>query len=702
MIPSLKIHSDKDASSLINTAYLCHTEGHVLPFWAQKQLSPESPTFQPPIANHFGNTAYRSWTTLRVPHQGEYLTIDPVGMCSPNNTWGLDIWLMQKGEWFNLSTLPDHSLTFENDTITILGNIPGVAIQITICLDPHPSPAGYLTVSLSKITAPVSLFLAIRPYGVSDVFPIRDLTYHSNGAMIVNRQLGIVFLDPPQNILCLPFSEGDSATHIGRWEQILKTTCPSEFATGYVEYRITQETALIRAWLPLNKSFSFAHDIAKPLEQIQLKSWIQEFKDRNVPNTSKTQRSAVPTHQETSELQHLISKHLYHLQQAENEQETTDPWDFLTQMGRLYWIPANDPSFAQIGHACLTQATRRLTQKPTPANAGIFMLIQQQLSALSGEVPNLSLLQKAIKIAMTLPLPEKMLPETKIKNPFDHDFGSGPYWLTYFWSLSILNMALPMIAQGPQQESILQHKMLLESKIQETLLYWTQCQHLPPMLPISNTRWNEPTIVTSLLTVFPMGVVDPFDIHVSNTLLTLQNTFLHNDILFSRAHPAGYPIVENLMLAMAYLLRQDTRCHSILDWVIRHVSPTGAFPRSIHPISHMGADGTGHHLAASGLFLTVIRHLFIQESATGCHLCRMLPQQFWNSAWTLPHMRILQGSLSVAYTPDKTEAILVLENHGSAALDIHLHLPDGSRLISEMEQLVLKTGEKRRIVFSKE
>jgi len=689
------IAASNSSPSLVNTAYLCHAESHVLPFWAQRQLSPESLTFQPPLADHFGNTAYRSWTTLRVPNQPEHLTVDPVGMCSPNGTWGLDIWLMQDGQWFNLSTLQKTSQTFENGRITVIGTLPGVTMTLTINIEQQPNPAGYITVALSKITSPISLFLAIRPYGVSDVFPIRNLTYHSNGAMIVNRTLGLVLLDPPQNILCLPFSEGDCATHIGRWEQILKTTCPSEFATGYAEYRITEKSAVVRAWLPLNKNFSFAHDIAKPLEQLQLKSWIQDFKDRKPSEPTQAPKA--------TDLQALISKHLYHLQQAAGRQETEDPWDFWTQLGHLYWIPANDPLFSKIGQTCLTQALQRFTKNPTPTNAGIFMLVHQHITSLSGsgEIPKVPQLQKAIKLAMSMPLPDATLPETKTKNPFDHAFGSGPYWLTYFWTIAILKMAIPMVPQGPQQESMIQHKRQLETAVESTLKHWTQCQQLPPMLPISNTRWNEPSIVTSLLAVFPLGVFDAQDIHVSNTLLTLQNTFLHQGILFSRAHPAGSPIVENLLLAMTYLLRQDTRCHSILDWVIQQVSPTGAFPRSIHPISKMGAEGTGHHLAASGLFMSVIRHLFVQESETGCHLFRMLPSHFWDTAWTLPQMRIRQGGISIEYTPDKVEPVLLLENHSPVALEIHLHMPEYLKLVADSAKIVLKSGEKRRLVFSR-
>jgi hypothetical protein len=684
----------EDKVAVANTRYLGHAQSHVLPFWAYQQLSPDTPGFQAPIANqYFSNTAYRSWTTLRSPGKSEHITVDPVGMCSPNNTWSLDIWVMQEGQFFSLATLPQSKQTITEGSITTSSNLPGCELQTTITMDTKKSPAGYISVNVTNCRAPLSLFLAIRPYGVSDISPIRDITYHANGAMIVNRSLGLVLLDHPQNILCLPFSEGDTATHIGRWEQILKTKCPSEFATGYAEYRINSATE-IRAWLPLDKSFSMVQDLAKPLEETQLKTWINDFKTRiphqtPVPNTAQNQ------------FQHMITQQLYYLAQAENTDHNEDPWDWLAQFGRLYWIPFNDPQFETISHTCLTQASTRFKTKPDPTHAGLFMVVLQQIYRLSGKLPQTDLLQKAIKIALALPLPVETVPHTKDTNPFDHTFGEGPYWLTYFWATAILQIAAPMLMPGPQQETVIQRKRELESAIDSDLHYWSQCQQLPPMLPMTPTRWKEPAIATSLLSVFPMALLEAHDVRVSNTLLTLENKFLHQKILFSRANPSGYPVIENLLLAMTYLLRQDSACHDIIDWTIQHLSPTGALPKSIHPITHFGADGTGHHLGASGLLLSIIRHMFIEESPTGCHLMRMLPATLWDTAWDLPHMRIRHGAISMRYTPGEKTSLLDLENHGLAPLDIHLHLAKGYAHLEETT-VVLKSKEKRQFVFAKD
>jgi hypothetical protein len=680
--------------SVANTIYLCHTQGYVKPFWAERQLSPESPTFHPPIdQRHFSNTAYRSWTTLRAPGCTEHLTIDPVGMCSPNSTWCLDIWVKQDGSFFNLTSLPGHQQTIENEKIIVTGTCPGFTLKLEISIDKQNSAAGYLTVSLSKMTSALSLFLAIRPYGVTDVSPIRDITYHSEGAIIVNRKLGMVLLDPPKNILCLPFSEGDTATHIGRWEQILKTTCPESFATGYAEYRFSEQTGHVRVWLPLDKSFSIAHDLAKPLEKIQLKSWIQDFKNRHT-NTDQ--------HQKTTEtpLETYINKQIYHLQQAENTPyPQEDPWAWLGQFGLLYWIPNTDTNFSQISQSALTQLTQVFKKKPTLTHAGIVMLLAQHIGHLSGEKTKPDGLQKIIKLALSLPFPGKELGKEETKNPFDHAFGKGPYWLSYFWASSILKIGITLIESGPQQEAMIKRERELKLALETALEEWAQYQQLPPMLPINTTRWHEPAIVTNLLSVFPLSVLDATGTKVSNLLLTLQNNFLHKDILFSSAHPSGYPIVENLLLAMTYLLREDKRCYPILDWVTQQLSPTGAFPRSVHPNSHMGADGDGHHLAASGLFLTVLRHVFIQEAAIGCHLFRMLPAALWETQWRLPHMRIKHGSISLTYTPESST--LIIENHCDNPLEIYLHLPDNTVLISETSEIVLTSGEKRQFVFSK-
>jgi hypothetical protein len=680
--------------SLANTAYLCHPEGRVLPFWAQKQLSPDSPTFQSPLDGlHFGNTAYRSWTTLRLPQKTEHLTVDPVGMCSPNGTWSLDIWVMQDGQFFNLATMPNPQQTFENGAITVSNRLPSVQIVLTITLASEPTPAGYLSLTLSEIDSPISLFLAIRPYGVTDVFPIRDLTYLSDGAIMVNKQLGLVLSQTPQNVLFLPFSEGDTASHIGRFEQLLKTTCPSEFASGFVEYRLSQKQAHIQAWLPLNNSLSFAQELINPLEQTQLKTWIQTFKNRTPPPTSQSQGVGFLSQENT--FQHIIDHQIYHLTQAQHPNPDQDPWGWWAEWGLLAWTSTQDPQAPNICQNSMAQRTATFKQSPSPMTACLTLLMYQNKRAILGEPPA-EILQKAIKIAMALALPTHALPQTSPINPLDHAFGTGPYWLTYFWTWGILTLAIAMTPEGPKKNALLTQKNALELAIETALTYWTQCQHLPPMLPIGNTRWQEPGIVTSLLSVFPLSLIDAQNIRVSTTLLTLQNHFLHQDLLFSRAHPAGYPLVENLLLAMVYILRQDSRCKPILAWAMQQVSPTGALPQSLHPITHMGASGTGHHLAASGLFLTVFQHALVHESNTGYQIAQWLPDACWIHPWTLT-LPITEGSLRMRYTPG---SVLEIENNATRELPVTCHPPAGYSF-ENTAAAVLNPGEKRPFVLVK-
>ena len=675
-------------TSLANTEYLCHAEGHILPFWAQRQLSPESPSFQSPLdSRHFGNTAYRSWTTLRNPENPAHLTVDPVGMCSPNGTWSLDIWVMQDGQFFNLATVPNSQQTFENGVLTVTTVLPGVHMALSITLASAPSPSGYLSITLSETTSPLSLFLAIRPYGVTDVFPIRDLTYLSDGAMMVNKQLGLVLLQTPQNVLCLPFSEGDTAAHIGRWEQLLKTTCPAEFASGFVEYRISQEQAQIQAWLPLNHHVSFAEDLIKPLEQAQLKTWIQTFKNQTPPQTSPSQTDSPSSHK--SIFQRVIDQQIYHLTQAQHSNPDQDPWEWWTAWGLLAWTPSRTPQALSICQNSVAQRTATFKKSPSPMSACLTLLMYQNKQAILGNPPA-EILQNAIKIAMATRLSTHVLPPTSQSNPLDHAFGKGPYWLTYFWAWGILDVAIPMTPEGPPKNALLTRKNKLEAALETALAHWTHCQQLPPMLPIGNTRWQEPGIVTSLLSVFPLSLIDAQNIRVSNTLLTLQNHFLHQDLLFSRAHPAGYPLVENLLLAMVYLLRQDPRCKPILAWAMQQVSPTGTLPKSLHPITHMGATGTGHHLAASGLFLTVFRHALVQESSTGYQIGQWLPAACWTQPWTFT-LPIAEGSLHMRYTP---ASVLEIENQCPSALSLVCHAPEGYHY-EDSDNAVLNPGEKR-------
>lgn len=141
-----------------NLAYLVCGSLRVLPFWAEKHLSPNSPTYTAPLGGHcFGNTAHRSWTTLRLPDSHEHLTVDPVGMCSPNTTWSLDIWVMQSGTFFSLGTMPLVEQRSVGDVIVVCATLPHVRITLEIGIQAKPTPAGYVGIRVSENTAPLSL-----------------------------------------------------------------------------------------------------------------------------------------------------------------------------------------------------------------------------------------------------------------------------------------------------------------------------------------------------------------------------------------------------------------------------------------------------------------------------------------------------------------------------------------------------------------
>lgn len=667
-----------------NTAYLCHGAGRVLPFWAQRQMSPDSPSFQTPVATqYFGNTAHRSWTTLRIPETQDHLTVDPVGMCSPNTTWSLDIWVMQAGHFFSLATMPLLQQQFANGEIHVSATLPQVQLQLTIGLQSTPTPAGYLRVTLSDSKAPLSLFFAIRPYGVSDVYPIRDITYLSDGAMMVNKQLALVLSETPQNVLCLPFAEGDSAHHIGHWEQLLKTTCPAEFATGFAEYRITKAHTELYAWLPLSTQLSFAQDLLKPLEQAQLKAWIHSFKTREqAPKTT-------PSLSEKASLSSLLNTQRYHLTQAPISPDT-DPWEWATQLGLLSWTRPDTPEFSQIRQHAIAQNTANLKKNPSPLNACIALSFYAHIQ----ETAPPETLQKAIKVAMTVPIPTQGLSKSEPTHPLDHGFGEGPYWVSYFCAWKTLSLAVSM-SQGPQKDQCRQHLSRFEIAVDMALERWAQEQRVSPMLPLSPTRWQEPGIVSGLLAVFPFQIMDIMDIRITNTLLGIEEHALHRGLFFSRDR--GYPLVENLLLAMVYRRRDDARCKDILAWALQQISPTGALPQSLHPMTHMGSSGTGHHLAASGLLLTLVRHALVHESPGGYQLCQMLPKQCWEEAWEF-QIPIAEGYVDVAYAPEAMT--LTVKSQANTPITCTCHPPEFCQASDEDTPFILAAGSTRRIVFS--
>ncbi len=114
-------------------------------------------------------------------------------------------------------------------------------------------------------------------------------------------------------------------------------------------------------------------------------------------------------------------------------------------------------------------------------------------------------------------------------------------------------------------------------------------------------------------------------------------------------------------------------------------------------MTYMGSSGTGHHLAASGLLLTLVRHALVHESPGGYQLCQMLPKQCWEEAWEF-QIPIAEGYVDVAYAPEAMT--LTVKSQANTPITCTCHPPEFCQASDEDTPFILAAGSTRRIVFS--
>lgn len=667
------------AVPVANAKYLCHGHLYTYPYWVKRQWATDFS-----VSGTFHNVAYRSWTTLHAKEG--HICIDPVGMLSPNRTWSLEVWALIAGKFWSLVTATDVVQRYQEGILTkaTLGSAALTMHVTTLSPSDKKMPAaGQLRLTVSS-DSEVSLFLAVRPYNVEGISPISHITYHTAGAFIVNRQLGLVVDTPPHNVLCLPYSEGDPAARIGQWEQIFSARCPVGVASGYAEYRLSPGTHQVMAWLPLVPTLT-GIEILPSMAQQQLRTSIEAYQKQTVTDTIKAGVVFTLSPQMTL----YSAPHLSHLR--DNPPDEEDPWMWLGNFGELYWI--FEPKYRKNAQEKYCQRLSSwFRQAPSLFRGAILML---GLDHCEGALVPTAIVTKACQMAMKLPLPKYPISTTE-DLPIDHAFGKGPYWLVYFFALRILN-ATSHDPQSAQTKIWKAHALTLETALSTALADWAD-RYGEQTLPLSMTRYEELGIVYALLCVFPFGVLTAEDTRITAVRNTLE-VFRNKALLLGRGAPAGYPMIENLLdIAVRVLCGEHESAWASLDVLSKYISPTGSIARASHPLTRMGSDGEGHHLPSSGLWLAVLRQLFIQDHGPVCRLCPAVPPEEWRHAWLFPNMPTRFGPVFLQHQPGETHTITV-QNLAGKAIPFSISLPPQAQIQTGDTHFVLESQSVTQVVF---
>ena len=111
----------------------------------------------------------------------------------------------------------------------------------------------------------------------------------------------------------------------------------------------------------------------------------------------------------------------------------------------------------------------------------------------------------------------------------------------------------------------------------------------------------------------PLGVLPGDSPYLAASLSALEKAFFYEGALFVHSSHSGWGTYLNMRIAACYLLAGSDKGWELMQWLLRHASPTFNWPEAINPKSGGGSTGDGHHgwasagMAAAGSFAACAR-----------------------------------------------------------------------------------------------
>ncbi|RAP35837.1 hypothetical protein DID80_06010, partial [Candidatus Marinamargulisbacteria bacterium SCGC AAA071-K20] len=270
----------------------------VWPFWVQRQFDPKSSHFNsnsnPMSAN---NTTYRNWTQLGFPFSNQKVLVDPTGMITPlTQLWSLESWVAIGDKLHILSSCPNIKQYLSKSSPKVITRYKYDALKIDsevffnpltehekLCVNQiklHNTTAGPLK---------ISFFYVIRPYTPEGVSQVKNITYLSKQAFIVNNYLGLVLDNKPDNVICTQFSDEDLSTVWNKWEMILKTQCNLNMSSALASYNTTlapDEQISYSCKIPLVDHSLLSKSFSKPMKAEKSKKLSNQISQYQTLNAS--------------------------------------------------------------------------------------------------------------------------------------------------------------------------------------------------------------------------------------------------------------------------------------------------------------------------------------------------------------------------------------------------------------------------------
>jgi len=648
----------------------------VLPYWAERQFDPRNPAFLPHGFDLYTiNYTHRDWTMIGNPARAREAVVDPRGWVTPwFDGWSLDVWIESDGKLFAPSRLADSEIeqSLEQNlpivVTTFRANDLRVRLQaFAIEHDAHEFVVEQITLENTLRSAQrATLYLAIRPLNPEGVALVHDIAYIARNlqhAFFVNRAPGVI-LPQPDAVACSNFENGDVALTLPELNGKTKIHCDAGLATAIAAYRIeldAGERKTLTALMPMERE-EIDEEESNP--RFQISSLKSDWQTQTISQWREQMAHGIRIRLPDEKLQAAFDANkAYLLLLHDGDTITPGPWTYHQFWFRdaAYLLNALDKlGYHDQARQVIEKFPRRLqkdgylsaTESEWDSNgAALWTMVEH--ARLSGDRELLarhywSMLRMASWINSKRQKTKDKSPNHPITQSSNQEHRSphsgllppgpsaehlGPsdyfYW-DDFWGLAglrAMTQVAEWLAQTNDAQKLRTNYEAFRADVDASLALTAQRLGRAAM-PASPYRRLDAGMIGGLVALYPLRLFDAHDPRIADTLAALKELAWLEDAYFNHVGHSAFGTYLSLHVAQCLLMQRDPDAWKIINWVLRHASPTFTWAEGIHPLTRAGGMGDGHHGWALADFLLIVRNALLLEEDDHLVITPILPEEW--------------------------------------------------------------------------
>jgi hypothetical protein len=648
----------------IDSDVLSGAADRLWPYWAERQLDPESPAFVPRGPLPFlANLTARNWTAVGNLASPWSAIVDPRGLVTPwRGGWSLDWWIGAEDRWHlpSREAAVRQSLAGAVPVVETAMRVPGGdAVQRVYALPAAasgPKSFGELVVVEveNQSPVPVAVGFAVRPYNPEGLSAVANIELEDTTVLVDGRP-GLWLPRPPSGVAGSTLSAGDSVHRVMTGQAAagpLEVEDPDGLAQAAFVYPLPHRST-VRVAMPLaddqrprrggpalrqgslrRPSAAPALDVARlPAPDDVTRGWQAQLRrGLRIELPDARLQAAVGANR--------ASLLLFHTGNG----ITAAPWTGgdVPVGGTASMVVALDrfgfhTEAGEVLRASGWWGTRtdaRQTRRPE-RYAGVLWAIAEH-HRLTGDAGLLGELAPTVREGVRLLAGH-------------HDTADLSYELAFWCVRGLTDGAwlLRLAGDGPgadeAETAAGQQRDGITASLEAAA---TRLARLA--MPAAPNRWLDSGMVGSLSACVPLGLLPPDDPWVAGTLEVVRERFCLGEAFYDPTR-SGLSPAATLLIAGCELAAGEQRAWRRLRWLLDAASATFTWPEAIHPRLGGGCGGDGHHGGVAAGFLGFIRQVLVRETAgNALALASIFPPEWAGQAVEVHDAPTHHGRISYA------------------------------------------------------